>query len=120
MKASELSIGDIVLVNNEKREVESITKHKIGYHLYKNECNMHYVRLCEIQPLFVHKQELMNIIKSVKNDCNQQEEIDYQRFKTYLENNRTNYPDFMSGTDSYAFGMREGYTMAFDKIISNF
>ena len=41
-----------------------------------------------------------------------------RQFKEYLEKNRTNYPDFMNGTDAYAFGMKEGYVKAFEKIIN--
>lgn len=67
----------------------------------------------------ISKHSIERIEEIISDILTEQEEIDHQQFKVYLENNRTNYPDFMNGTDSYAFGMREGYTMAFDKIISN-
>lgn len=45
-------------------------------------------------------------------------ELKTLQVKELLEKNRTNYPDFMNGTDTYAFGMKEGYVKAFDKIIN--
>lgn len=51
MKATELMIGDWVLVNGITRQVSQITKHKIGYHLSDKECVMHYARLHDVNPI---------------------------------------------------------------------
>lgn len=58
MKANELIVGDIVLVDGIPRKVAQVTKRKIGYHLSEMECVMHYARLCEIRPVPITPQML--------------------------------------------------------------
>lgn len=49
MKNIKYQIGDYVKVNNEIRQVASITQKKIGYHIKDNESIMHYARFSEIE-----------------------------------------------------------------------
>ena len=50
--AEKLQIGDWVKYTNPPYiQVASITKKKIGYHIKPNESRMHYVRLCEVEPI---------------------------------------------------------------------
>lgn len=52
MKATELMVGDVVRCNTLPYiQVASITKKKIGYHVKPNEPRMHYIRLCEVNPI---------------------------------------------------------------------
>lgn len=45
-------LGDLVRYTNPPYiRVASITKKKIGYHLRPDEPRMHYVRLCEVNPI---------------------------------------------------------------------
>lgn len=54
------------------------------------------------------------IAKAIKLKDEQCEDI----VRSYLEKNKSEYPDFMNGTDSYAFGMKEGWNAAFTAIIN--
>lgn len=52
IKATELQIGDYVLVAGTPRRVESITKKKIGYHINpQTDKRLHYARLHDVEPL---------------------------------------------------------------------
>lgn len=52
MKPTDLQIDDMVrYASLPYIRVASITKKKIGYHLRPGEPRMHYVRLCEVQPI---------------------------------------------------------------------
>ena len=52
IRANELMIGDYVLIKGVPRQVESITKKKVGYHIDKQKDNrLYYARLCEIEPI---------------------------------------------------------------------
>lgn len=51
MKPQELSIGNLVCYNGEVVKVKQITKHKIGYHTIPDETIMNYARLCEVEPI---------------------------------------------------------------------
>lgn len=59
IRANELMIGDYVLIKGVPRQVESITKKKVGYHIDKQkDSRLHYARLCEIEPIEVTKELL--------------------------------------------------------------
>ena len=51
IKATELQIGDFVLVDGTPRKVEAITKKKIGYHRKENELRLYYARLHDVEPI---------------------------------------------------------------------
>ncbi len=51
MKANELMIGNLVKYQSKIIKIEQITKRKVGYHIQANEHRMHYVRLCEVEPI---------------------------------------------------------------------
>ena len=52
IKATELQIGDYVLVSGTPRRVESITKNKIGYHINpQTDKRLHYARLHDVEPI---------------------------------------------------------------------
>jgi hypothetical protein len=52
IKATELMIGDWVLVSGTPRRVESITKKKIGYHINPQTDNrFYYARLHDVEPI---------------------------------------------------------------------
>lgn len=52
IKATELQIGDYVLVSGTPRRVESITKNKIGYHFNpQTDKRLHYARLHDVEPI---------------------------------------------------------------------
>lgn len=57
MKPNELMIGNWLLYkgryNTFPFRVEQITKRKVGYHAEPGECRMHYLRLCECQPILL-------------------------------------------------------------------
>ena len=55
MKPNELMIGDWLQYKGQYNaftfRVEQITKRKVGYHAEPGECRIHYLRLCEFQPI---------------------------------------------------------------------
>ena len=51
IRGDQLMIGDWVLVDGTPREVESITKKKIGYHRKENEPRLYYARLHDVEPI---------------------------------------------------------------------
>ena len=52
MKASEIMVGDLLKYTTPSYiQVASITRKKIGYHTKSNEPRLHYVRLCEVNPI---------------------------------------------------------------------
>ena len=52
IRADELMLGDWVSVEGIPRQVEAITKKKIGYHKDKQkDGRLYYARLCEIEPI---------------------------------------------------------------------
>ena len=51
IKATELGIGDFVLVDGTPRKVEAITKKKIGYHRKEKEPRLYYARLRDVEPI---------------------------------------------------------------------
>lgn len=52
MDSKSLMLGDYVKYTTPPYiQVASITKKKIGYHIRPNEPRMHYVRLCEVNPI---------------------------------------------------------------------
>ena len=54
IKATELMIGDWVLVSGTPRRVESITKKKIGYHINPQaDKRLYYARLHDVEPIKV-------------------------------------------------------------------
>lgn len=54
IKATELQIGDWVLVSGTPRRVESITKKKIGYHINpQTDKRLHYARLHDVDQIKV-------------------------------------------------------------------
>lgn len=54
IKATELQIGDYVLVSSTPRRVESITKKKIGYHINpQTDKRLYYARLRDVEPIKV-------------------------------------------------------------------
>lgn len=54
IKATELQIGDYVLVSGTPRRVESITKNKIGYHINPHtDKRLYYARLRDVEPIKV-------------------------------------------------------------------
>lgn len=54
IKATELQIGDFVLVDGTPRKVEAITKKKIGYHRKENEPRLYYARLHDVEPIEIN------------------------------------------------------------------
>ena len=63
-------IGDYVKYTNPPYvKVASITKKKIGYHIKSNEPRLHYVRLCEVNPIpltpeILEKNEIDSVFKT--------------------------------------------------------
>lgn len=51
MNTSNLMLGDWVKYGNQYIKVASVTKKKIGYHIKPNEPRMHYIRVCEVEPI---------------------------------------------------------------------
>lgn len=52
IKATELQIGDYVLIDGKPRRVESITKKKVGYHINpQTDKRLYYARLHDVEPL---------------------------------------------------------------------
>ena len=51
IKATELQIGDFVLIDGTPRKVEAITKKKIGYHRKEKEPRLYYARLRDVEPI---------------------------------------------------------------------
>lgn len=59
IKATELQIGDYVLVDGKPRRVESITKKKIGYHINpQTDKRLLYARLHDIEPIKITEEML--------------------------------------------------------------
>ena len=51
IKATELQMGDFVLVDGTPRKVEAITKKKIGYHRKENEPRLYYAMLRDVESI---------------------------------------------------------------------
>ncbi len=55
MKATDIQIDDRLYYKGQFNafdfRVEQVTKHKVGYHAKPCEHRMHYLRLCEVQPI---------------------------------------------------------------------
>lgn len=59
IKATELMIGDWVLVSDTPRRVESITKKKIGYHINpQTDKRLYYARLRDVEPIEITEEML--------------------------------------------------------------
>lgn len=54
IKATELQIGDFVLIDGTPRKVEAITKKKIGYHRKEKEPRLYYARLHDVEPIEIN------------------------------------------------------------------
>ena len=61
IKATELQIGDFVLVDGTPRKVEAITKKKIGYHRKENEPRLYYARLRDVEPISIDEELVLKI-----------------------------------------------------------
>ena len=59
IKATELQIGDFVLVDGTPRKVEAITKKKIGYHRKEKEPRLYYARLRDVEPIEITEELLV-------------------------------------------------------------
>lgn len=55
IKATELQIGDFVLVDGTPRQIQAITKKKIGYHRRENEPRLYYERLHDVEPIEINE-----------------------------------------------------------------
>jgi hypothetical protein len=67
IKATELMIGDWVLVSGTPRRVESITKKKIGYHINPHTDNrLYYAMLHDLEPIQVTHSLLQNVFEQGK------------------------------------------------------
>lgn len=51
IRYSDHQIGDFVLVDGTPRQIQAITKKKIGYHRKENEPRMYYARLRDVEPI---------------------------------------------------------------------
>lgn len=54
-------IGDWVLVDGMPRQIQAITKKKIGYHRKENEPRLYYSRLRDVEPIELTKELLWEI-----------------------------------------------------------
>lgn len=59
IKATELQIGDFVLIDGTPRKVEAITKKKIGYHRKENEPRLYYARIRDVEPIEITEEVLV-------------------------------------------------------------
>ena len=83
IKAHDLQLGDYVLIQGKPRQVEAITKRKIGYHVDKQKDNrLYYARLCEVEPIEIKSIELDNIDRVII--VNQDMKIDLSPFNVKL------------------------------------
>lgn len=64
-------IGDWIQIDGIPRQVQAITKKKVGYHITPNECKMHYARLSDVMPIEMTTQ----IIHQLKDKCGFEEKI---------------------------------------------
>ena len=74
IKATELQIGDFVLIDGTPRKVEAITKKKIGYHRKEQEPRLNYTRLHDVEPIEITEEILTKIgfdIEKHLNGCYQ-------------------------------------------------
>lgn len=58
IKYSELQIGDWVIVDGTPRQIQAITKKKIGYHRKENEPRLYYARLHDVEPIEITEEIL--------------------------------------------------------------
>lgn len=63
-------IGDWVLVDGTPRQIQAITKKKIGYHRKENEPRLYYARLRDVEPIEIAEDLLWKICfwKEPKNE----------------------------------------------------
>ena len=89
MNATELMIGDFVMVCGVPRRVESITKKKIGYHLNpQTDKRLYYARLHDVEPIAITK-ELLSRNKFLGDCCYWNYHIDEQiRLEYYFHEHR--------------------------------
>ena len=84
IRAEHLQIGDYVKYTNPSYiQVASITKKKIGYHIEPNESRMHYVRLCEVEPI-PHTTEILEKNGIVLTDDYNDEGDNHPVFKRWM------------------------------------
>ena len=70
IKATELQIGDFVLVDGTPRKVEAITKKKIGYHRKENEPRLYYARLRDVEPIEITEEFITKIGFDIEKNLN--------------------------------------------------
>ena len=89
IKYSELQIGDYVLVGGKPRQVQAVTKKKIGFHIDKqNDKRLYYARLKELEPIAITK-ELLAANNFVENLCYWDYHIDeHLTFQYYFHEHR--------------------------------
>lgn len=58
IKATELQLGDYVLVEGKIRRVESLTKRKIGFHINDEKKRLYYARLHDVEPIEITEELL--------------------------------------------------------------
>lgn len=110
IKATELQIGDFVLVDGKPRRVESITKKKIGYHLHpQNDKGLHYARLHDVGPIKITK-ELLEQNGFVQDTCYWNMQID--------EHNRIQYYFYESRLEKFWYGRDEYQNHAYVREVS--
>lgn len=104
MNTSNLMLGDWVKYGNQYIKVASITKKKIGYHIKPNEPRMHYVRVCEVEPIPLTPETL------VKNGFSFDEEETNSDIQSV-------YKDY---TEFYKFPLGKGFYIEYNTVTKDF
>lgn len=104
MKAIDLMLGDLVKYAGHYIKVANITKKKIGYHIKPNEHSMHYVRICEIEPILLTSEILEKMGFP----------FDEEETNSGIQSVYTNYTKF------YKFPLGKGFYIEHDTVTGNF
>lgn len=96
IKATELQIGDFVLVDGTPRKVEAITKKKIGYHRKENEPRLYYARLHDVEPIEITEEIITKMGFDIEKHLNDwyQARMQTNGFSVYFCVMRTNDLDW--------------------------
>ena len=111
IKATELQIGDWVLVDGTPRKVEAITKKKIGYHRKENEPRLYYARLRDVEPIEITEEIITKMGFDIEQNLNgwYQARMRTTGFSVYFCVIRTIYWDWEKTLEISSIPLHEPY-----------
>lgn len=111
IKATELQIGDFVLIDGTPCKVEAITKKKIGYHRKEKEPRLYYARLRDVEPIEITEEIIIKIGFDIEKNLNgwYQARMRTNGFSVYFCVIRTNDWDWEKTLEISSIPLHEPY-----------